>query len=225
MNHTLKAFIISFIIHASLFGTFLELQKPEPKKKEMIILSMNMIHEMTQIKQENRPKEQVTTKEQKKQEKKKEIKPIKAQPKPKPQPKKITPKKIEKEIQKKEPPKKEELKKSVLQEKKEEQIKRVKSGESYQQQYLKNNLASIIAAIKKHKKYPYKAKKHNMEGKVLIECTITNNGKLKNIHILEASKFTLLNENSIEILRIASKEFESPKQEVTLTIPFNYYLN
>ena len=101
----------------------------------------------------------------------------------------------------------------------------IKPEPNYQQKYIDDNLASIIAAIKKHKKYPYQAKKQGMIGKVVIQCTITSNGIIQNIKIIEASKYELLNKNSIEILEIASKEFVSPKRDVTISIPFNYFLD
>ena len=64
-----------------------------------------------------------------------------------------------------------------------------------------------------------------MVGKTLIQCTITTSGKLIDIKILEGSKYDLLDENSLEILQLASKEFITPQKDVTLTIPFNYELN
>lgn len=232
-----KAFIISLLIHISLFATFLEYQMPKKEEKELIVLNMNMVNEITKIKKQTEKKQQTDTKKQKKQiekkvEKKIEKKVVKKQVKKQIKettpvkkilkPKKIVEKKSVETVEKKVENTFKEVKKSV---KKEESIKRVKSGETYQEKYIKNNLADIIAAIKKYKNYPYLAKKRGMEGKVLIKCIITASGKIKNIQIIEKCNFDILNKNSIDILKLASKEFKAPKKDISLTIPFSYYLN
>jgi protein TonB len=230
MKNSLTAFIISLLVHISVFAAILY-TPIQIKEKETVILSMNMISEIVQTKKQVEQKQEVTTKEQKKQveEKKiekiqKKVEPVKKEPKPV---KKIKKPKPKKKIVKKEP--KKEIKKPVAkvtsQKKQEESIKRVKSGENYQEKYIKTNLESIIAAIKKHKNYPYLAKKRGFEGKVVVQCTIMANGKIKDIKIIDECKYDILNKNSIKILKLASKEFEAPKKDVQLTIPFNYYLN
>jgi protein TonB len=247
MKNSLTAFIISLLVHISVFAAILY-TPIQIKEKETVILSMNMISEIVQTKKQVEQKQEVTTKEQKKQveEKKiekiqKKVEPVKKEPKPvkkikKPKPKKkIVKKEPKKEIKKpvakvrKEKPvkevKKEPVEKVTSQKKQEESIKRVKSGENYQEKYIKTNLESIIAAIKKHKNYPYLAKKRGFEGKVVVQCTIMANGKIKDIKIIDECKYDILNKNSIKILKLASKEFEAPKKDVQLTIPFNYYLN
>lgn len=236
MNNSLKAFIISFLIHVSLFAVILNYETPKPEKKEIIVLNMNMVQNITQAKKQE-VQEEITKVEEKIEEKVIESEPTKEL-----LPKKEVVKKIEKVINKqKDEPKKELPKKIIekIEEKKEfqevvekiqdkEEVKiteNIKPEPNYQQKYIDDNLASIIAAIKKHKKYPYQAKKQGMIGKVVIQCTITSNGIIQNIKIIEASKYELLNKNSIEILEIASKEFVSPKRDVTISIPFNYFLD
>lgn len=233
-----KAFIISLLIHVSVFAAFVQYTPKEEEKKEVIILNMNMLNEVTEIKKELVQKNEVTTKEQKKQieEKKvqkveKKVEPIKKEIKPvkKPEPKKkIVKKEPKKEVKKqplKEVKKEPVLEKVTPQKKQEESKKRVKSGENYQQKYIKTNLDSIIAAIKKYKTYPYAAKKQGYEGKVVVSCLINSRGEIKEIKIVKECKYNILNQNSIKILKLASKEFEPPEKDVRLTIPFNYYLH
>ncbi|RXJ60906.1 energy transducer TonB [Candidatus Marinarcus aquaticus] len=221
-SRTIKAFIISLFIHVSLFATFIQWEKQSLEKKNLVVIDMSMIHKNTQIKKVKEKKEHTNSKKRIKQVEQKKIKP-----------KKKANKKELKKSEEKQPLKKEDLKKKPEPKnikpqqqlkKQEESQKRVKSGESYQQQYIKNNLAQIIAAIKKYKNYPYIAKKRGYEGKVLLQVHIHTDGTISNIQLLEASPFKILNENSIEILKQASKEFMRPEKPITLSIPFNYYL-
>lgn len=236
MNNSTKAFIISLIIHVSLFGMFLDFEPQKIEKKEVVVLNMNMIQNISQIEKE--PIQETSQKVEDKIEQEEILE------EPKPEPKKEIIKKIKKEIKKvkteplkkvKKEPKIEEKKEVVKKEEVNQNLpttkepiqtpKKTESEENYQQKYLDDNLASIIKAIKKYKNYPYQAKKRGMTGKVIIQCTIKTNGKIENLKIIEASKYTLLNENSLEILTKASKEFVAPKKDVTLSIPFNYELN
>lgn len=232
MNNSKKAFFISLLIHASLFAMFIDFEQQKPEKKEVVVLNMNMIQNISQKEQIQETPQEVEKEIAKEPEIEKQIKEIK------PEPVKEVIKKVKKEIIKpKIEPKKEIAKEPIKEEIKElvENIpttkeiiqtpKKIEPQENYEQKYIDENLASIIAAIKKYKKYPLQAKKRGMIGKVLVKCTIKTDGKLENIKIIEASKYELLDENSIEILQIASKEFVAPKRDVTISIPFNYSLD
>lgn len=221
-SRTFKAFIISLFIHISLFATFIQWENEPIEKKNLVVIDMNMIHQSTQLKKVQEKKEHTSTQKQLKQIEQKE-KVIKKEVK---KPEKNRP--IKKEaLEKKPEPKKEKktIKPQQKLKKQEESKKRVKSGESYQQQYIKNNLAHIIAAIKKYKTYPYIAKKRGYEGKVLLQVHINTDGSITNIQLQKSAPFKILNENSIEILKRASKEFMRPQKPITLSIPFNYYLD
>lgn len=230
MNNSRKAFFISLLIHASLFAMFIDFEQQKPEKKEVVVLNISMIQNISQKEQIQETPQQV--------EKEIEKEPEKQIKKTKPEPIKEVIKKVKKEIIKpKTEPQKEITKEPVKEEIKEiaqsvtttkeitQTPQKVEPQENYQQKYIDENLASIIAAIKKYKKYPLQAKKRGMTGIVLIKCTIRTDGKLENIKIIEPSKYELLDENSIEILEIASKEFVAPKRDVTISIPFNYSLD
>lgn len=232
MNNSKKAFFISLLIHVSLFAMFIDFEQQKPEKKEVVVLNMNMIQNISQKEQIQETPQQVEEKVEEKPEPEKQLKDTK------PELVKEIIKKVKKEIIKpKIEPKKEIVKEPIKEEIKElvENIpttkeiiqtpKKIEPQENYEQKYIDENLASIIAAIKKYKKYPLQAKKRGMIGKVLVKCTIKTDGKLENIKIIEASKYELLDENSIEILQIASKEFVAPKRDVTISIPFNYSLD
>ena len=235
MNNSRKAFFISLLIHASLFAMFIDFEQQKPEKKEVVVLNMSMIQNISQKEQIQETPQQVEEKVEEKPEPEKQLKDTK------PEPVKEVIKKVKKEIIKpKTEPKKELTKEPIKEEIKEvtqnvqnipttkeisQTPQKVEPQENYQQKYIDENLASIIAAIKKYKKYPLQAKKRGMIGKVLVKCTIKTNGELVDIKIIETSKYELLDENSIEILEIASKEFVAPKKDVTISIPFNYTLD
>lgn len=231
MNNSLKAFIISFFVHASLLAVILNYEAPKPEKKELIVLNMNMVQNMVQVQKQETPQEESP----KEVEKKIEEKVIESETAKEPTPiqKKVIPKEVKKT--KIEPKKEVREKKEIVKTQEPIQppipkeipknVENIIPEPNYQQKYLDDNLASIIKAIKKYKKYPLQAKKRGMVGKTLIQCTITTSGKLIDIKILEGSKYDLLDENSLEILQLASKEFITPQKDVTLTIPFNYELN
>ncbi len=216
MNHSLKAFIISASLYVTLFGAVIFYEPAKEEKKKIVVIDMNMVENITQIKKVDMPKERDNTEETKKQEESKEEK------------------KVEKKIVKKlSQPKKKKIQKKLTKIKKiqpktkpnnENNIKRIKSGESYQEQYMKTNLANIIAAIKRHKNYPHLAKKKEIEGKVILKCIITPKGGVKDIKFVKKSSSSILNQNSIDILKKASKEFITPLKEIEIIIPFNYEL-
>ena len=235
MNNSRKAFFISLLIHASLFAMFIDFEQQKPEKKEVVVLNMSMIQNISQKEQIQETPQQVEEKVEEKPEPEKQLKDTK------PEPVKEVIKKVKKEIIKpKTEPKKELTKEPIKEEIKEvtqnvqnipttkeisQTPQKVEPQENYQQKYIDENLASIIAAIKKYKKYPLQAKKRGMTGQVLVKCTIKTDGRIENIRIIEASKYELLDENSMEILEIASKEFVAPKRDVTISIPFNYSLD
>ena len=235
MNNSKKAFFISLLIHVSLFAMFIDFEEQKIEKKEVVVLNMNMIQNISQKEQIQETPQQVEKKIEKESEPEKQIEETK------PKPVKEVINKVKKEIIKpKSEPKKEIVKEPIKEEIKEvtqnvqnvpttkeiiQTPQKVESQENYEKRYIDENLASIIAAIKKYKKYPLQAKKRGMTGQVLVKCTIKTDGRIENIRIIEASKYELLDENSMEILEIASKEFVAPKRDVTISIPFNYSLD
>lgn len=232
MSNSTKAFIISLVIHLSLFSIFIDFEQKKTEKKEVIVLNMNMIQNISQKELIQEP--QVEKKTEEKIEEKAELE--KKNQEIKPEAKKEIVKELKKEtIKPKTEPIKEITKEPIKQEEIVQNIptikeiidtpQKVEPQQNYQQKYIDDNLASIIVAIKKYKKYPLQAKKRGMTGIVLVKCTIRTDGKLENIKIIEPSKYELLDENSIEILEIASKEFVAPKRDVTISIPFNYSLD
>ena len=48
MSNSTKAFIISLVIHLSLFSIFIDFEQKKTEKKEVIVLNMNMIQNISQ---------------------------------------------------------------------------------------------------------------------------------------------------------------------------------
>lgn len=90
-------------------------------------------------------------------------------------------------------------------------------------------LARIKAKIEKNKVYPRSAKRLKQTGKVIISFDILKNGTIKNVKIVEKSKFAKLDEASIELLlKIASFEaipLELNKTVWNISVPINYSIN
>ncbi len=251
MNHTLKGLLLSIIIHLFIVVPFLyaldTLKNDKKKNLKKVVIDLNMIEDITQLKQVTKKEEVIQAKQVVKKEIHKELSKktvqkkqiIKTDPiKTKMLSKNIIPKTIKQQIVKKEEkikPKKIakmdiEPKKPInklAEEKKstKNEIKKIKSGKSYTQTYIKNNLAYIIKAIKKYKKYPYSAKKRGFEGKCVLSCLYTKKGTVENIRVKKSSGYEILDSNSIKILKLASQEFKTPVKNIELYIPFNYYLN
>lgn len=253
MNHSLKGFLVSAIVHLFVIISFIyaydnvKMNKEEKIKK--VVIDLNMIEEITKLKQVTAKKEieksqkivkkQVMSQNVSKKTAQKSNKIKSNPPKAKTLINNTMPKsELSKEIVKKE--RKEETQKitqadtqskKILEElahKKEStknEIKKIQSDRSYTQQYMKNNLAYIIRAIKKYKKYPFNAKKMGFEGKCIVSCVYTKSGVVKDIKVKKSSGYEILDKNSIEILKLASREFKAPSQNIELHIPFNYYLN
>ncbi len=255
MSNSFKGLIFSLFIHACAAASIIYLVPSQEKKEviKTVVMDINMIESFQEppktVPVKETPKQPLKEKKvikqvQKKIEPKKEL--VKKQ---KPKPKKVKkelpkktvkkkeaetikkePEKIVKEVIKKEPKKiiekKQELVKTTIpKESKSDNTKKIKTKQNYERTYIKNNLSHIAAAIKKYKKYPYLAKKMGYEGKSILICTITETGELKDIKIKSSSGYKVLDRNSIEILKLASKEFKAPSQSITLHIPFNYYIN
>lgn len=90
-------------------------------------------------------------------------------------------------------------------------------------------LARIKAKIEKNKVYPRSAKRLKQTGKVIISFDILKDGTIKNVKIVEKSKFAKLDLASIELLlKIASFEaipLELNKTVWNISVPINYSIN
>lgn len=144
---------------------------------------------------------------------------------------KISKKATKKKVLKKEAVKKVVEKKTIRKKTEKEEKKIVKKEQefiqksvkkTYEQDFLDEYLKQIVALIQKNIKYPKRAKRLNIQGKVLIKFKILTNGKI--IEIESISGHTLLIKSSLEAIENASKEFPQVKKEIVIKVPIEYTL-
>ncbi|WP_072680638.1 energy transducer TonB [Arcobacter sp. LA11] len=141
--------------------------------------------------------------------------------------KKIIPKKVvEKKLKKIEELKKEEPK--VIQEMvKEEPIipleKVVKvSSSTYKKDFLKKNLLLIKKHIQNNVKYSKRARKMNIQGDVLVEFSLSKDGKITDIKALSGHR--LLRKSTIKAIHKAAIFFPKVSRNITIKVPIEYKL-
>jgi len=83
-------------------------------------------------------------------------------------------------------------------------------------------LSEIQVIIEKHKTYPKWARKMHIEGTVLLEFEITQEGKLLWSKVLVTSGNTALDEHALSVLQKASEEFPNPPIKKIIKVPMGY---
>ena len=83
-------------------------------------------------------------------------------------------------------------------------------------------LSDIQAIIEKNKSYPKWARKMRIEGTVMLEFEISQEGKLLWSKVITSSGNTALDEHALSILQRASEEFPSPYLKKTIKLPITY---
>jgi len=90
-------------------------------------------------------------------------------------------------------------------------------------------LNSIYLKIEKHKEYPFWARRHGIEGRVIVVFSLKRNGQLKEINVEESSGYSLLDKAAIKTIKRAAPFPAFPpelnKKIITLRIPICFYLN
>ncbi|MGB7402213.1 MAG: TonB family protein [Arcobacter sp.] len=145
--------------------------------------------------------------------------------------KKISKKVIKKKVLKKEAVKKVVEKKIITKKPEKEEKKIVKKEQefiqksikkTYEQDFLNEHLKQIVVLIQKNIKYPKRAKRLNIQGKVLIRFKILTNGEIREIKSI--SGHTLLIKSSLEAIEKASKAFPKVKKDIVIKVPIQYTL-
>lgn len=133
--------------------------------------------------------------------------------------------KIKKQIAKKSIEKKVEKRKVIEQkQEKKSQEKLVKTvlKRDYKKEFIHEHLKKIVALIQKNIYYPKRAKMFNVQGKVIIEFTLTKEGLTKEYKTIQGHK--LLQRSTIKAIEKASKFFPKVKKELRLVVPVVYKL-
>jgi protein TonB len=88
--------------------------------------------------------------------------------------------------------------------------------------YLDKHLIQIRNLINQNVKYPRRARKLSIEGIVIVQFKITENGSVENITIIDGHKF--LQSATIEAIVEASKSFPKTNKSIEIQIPIEYKL-
>lgn len=86
----------------------------------------------------------------------------------------------------------------------------------------KRNLALIRKAIERHKKYPQKAQKLQIQGICTIEFLLLASGEVRDIRILQSSGKALLDAAALQALKDASGEFPKISQDRRMSFELKF---
>lgn len=79
-----------------------------------------------------------------------------------------------------------------------------------------NLIGEIYAALKKHMTYPKKALVRQIEGRVVVEFKLLDNGSFEYINVVQSSGSKILDNHAVHIVNLAKKSL--PKDAVGLSI-------
>ncbi|MBD3840660.1 MAG: energy transducer TonB [Campylobacterales bacterium] len=103
-------------------------------------------------------------------------------------------------------------------------------GEQYfmfsaeQKKYLKNNLSKIGIITQRFLEYPYISARTGQSGTNVIEFDLYPNGDIQNLKLLDKTGYTALDENTVETIKIAYKDYPRPYEITKIRIFVKYVL-
>lgn len=103
-------------------------------------------------------------------------------------------------------------------------------GEEYnsfnkvQKVFLQKNLRDIGRITEKYLRYPSLAARLRQQGTNVVEFVLHPNGDITELRLSNASGSTSLDENTLETIRIAYKDYPRPKESTKIKIYVNYFL-
>jgi len=252
-NRYIKAFFLALVIYIVIVLVFLSFRLPQPKEKKYIPIQLSQFL-LPKPKKISKPLAKKIIKRKTKTNIIKKTKPKKRFIKtPKPKPKKIkTTKSIKKTKRIKTEnnqtiPKLPKLKKqkkppslpSIMQIDKNFKIKQQKTYSKklrslYGDQiytldpkeikYLEKNLEDIGLITQKYLEYPYLAAKLGMKGESILEFYLYPNGNISKIKLLKSSGYEILDNNSIDTVKEAYKEYPKPSVKTKIRLLVKYIL-
>jgi len=93
-----------------------------------------------------------------------------------------------------------------------------------QKEFIKDNLSSIGRITQKYLQYPEAAGRLSMQGRSVVEFLLHPNGDITNLRLLDSSGYRALDNNSIETIQIAYKDYPRPSQTTMIRIYVHYEL-
>jgi protein TonB len=93
-----------------------------------------------------------------------------------------------------------------------------------QKVFLKKNLKDIGYITQRYLRYPSLAVRLKQQGTNVVEFTLYPNGDIKHLRITNSSNSSSLDENTLETIQIAYKDYPRPKEPTKIRIYVNYFL-
>lgn len=93
-----------------------------------------------------------------------------------------------------------------------------------QKTYLKNNLSRIGMITQRYLTYPGLSIKTRQSGINVIEFILHPNGDISNVRITDSSNYTALDQNTIETIELAYKDYPKPSEPTQIKIYVRYIL-
>ncbi len=93
-----------------------------------------------------------------------------------------------------------------------------------QKRYLKDNLSLIGKVTQKYLRYPSISIRTRQSGINVIEFFLHPNGDITDVKITDSSYYTALDENTIDTIQLAYKDYPKPTQTVKIKIYVKYVL-
>ncbi len=92
----------------------------------------------------------------------------------------------------------------------------------------KNYMSTLQVWLERHKKYPYQARRANIEGTVILYFEIDREGKVLESYIQQSSGYSLLDDAVLDMLRRAQPLPAMPddmnQKNLVLILPVQFYL-
>lgn len=84
--------------------------------------------------------------------------------------------------------------------------------------------SKIRTAISSYNQYPRVARMKKIEGEVIVEFILSQNGIMEELKIIESSAEEILKKSALKAVKKASKHFPSPPQKIKIRVPIVYSL-
>jgi periplasmic protein TonB len=95
--------------------------------------------------------------------------------------------------------------------------------EKAQQRYLKEHFGYIRDLVTRKLIYPPLARKMNWSGKAVVSFTITEDGSIQTVRVVETSGYPVLDKSALETVRGAAP-FPKPPVRAEIVLPINFQL-
>jgi protein TonB len=97
-------------------------------------------------------------------------------------------------------------------------------GTEVRSDWKKSYRRKVYSRIASAKRYPYSARRAGMEGKVVVRFTISRDGELISVSVVQPCEYSLLNSDALEWVRRAAPFPPFPAEAEESSMSFTYSL-